>query len=135
MTGTLHLSNGKVYMIENCGNDCHVYKEENTKVWIGKERFTAPEEPPVPFSISPQSINLQAKGQFGILNSVLFINFNCVCFILIILGSRNRNEVVTFSVMVYYTKAFGRITPDVAGFVRQLVSNDLHFLFLKPSQP
>ena len=92
MHGHALTSNGRSFVIESCGSQGHVYKEIN---------LTNINES---VGIVDEIVQNSTRRRAG--NTRI----------------KDNTTIVTYSVMIYYTKAFADITPDIEGYTDILIS-------------
>jgi len=94
-TGGMHghamLATGESFVLENCGMQGHVWKEQDVTAFVEEEHMYADDEEEV--VVVPDYEELVQKGQ----------------------DASNRAS-ASYSVKFYYTPAMGAVTPDLEGF-------------------
>ena len=98
MHGHASLSSGASFVLENCGKDGHVWAEIDIESFGANEGvdFVAPEENLVYDTEKTKRLREQA--------------------------SNDSTTVVTYSIKFYYTPEFAASTPDIPGFIDQVLS-------------
>jgi len=103
--GHVEYPDGSVYLLENCGEGCHVWKLEDETEWEDE-----PEE----------ENRMQVQRKINVIEGKEEAERRIK---LEALGREDSSTIVTYSVMLYYTPELAATTPDVQTFMDQIIAD------------
>merc|ERR1711981_47743 len=100
MFGSVEMADGSVYLLENCGEDCHVWMELDTD--LEEEGYDELDN----HNDDNENQNRRNRWYTDLQNQ----------------GKEDETTIAEFSVMIYYTPEFAAETPDVQTYVDAVIA-------------